>query len=65
LLCAAGNISQSIPQTADTVAQDPTGRQWLVADITRASALVSIFVIGSFVAIAWMRMERATNTITD
>jgi hypothetical protein len=65
LLCAAGNISQSIPQTAGTVAQDPTGRQWLVADITRVSALVSIFVMGSFVAIAWMRMARAINTITD
>jgi putative membrane protein len=65
LLCAAGNISQSIPQATGTVAQDPTGRRWLVADITRASALVSIFVMGSFVAIAWMRMARTTDTITD
>ena len=65
LLCAAGNILQSIPHSAGTVAQDPTGRQWMVADITRASALVSIFVMGSFVAIAWIRMARATNTITD
>jgi len=56
-LCAAGNVSQWIPKPVPPVVQDPTGKLWQVADITTASALVSIFVMGGFVTLAWMRIR--------
>jgi uncharacterized membrane protein len=56
-LCAAGNIlqiwvSQPVPAIADA-----TGRQWQVAQILRASALVSIFLMGSFALLAAGRLH--------
>jgi len=56
-LCAAGNVLQSIPRPVPPVVQDPTGKLWQVADITTASALVSILVMGGFVALAWTRIR--------
>ena len=55
-LCAAGNVLQIIPKPNSAIVQDPTGHAWRVADIAGASALVSIFVMGAFVAIAWARL---------
>ncbi len=52
--CALGNVLQMLSRSSGVVA-DPTGKLWRVADITRASALVSIFVMGSFVVLAWLR----------
>lgn len=54
--CAAGNVLQSISAPHPAVVSDPTGRQWHVADITGASALVSIFVMGAFAVFAWVRL---------
>ncbi len=53
-LCAAGNVLQTLPHAVPAVVQDPTGKQWLAADITAASALVSVFVMGGFATLAWI-----------
>lgn len=58
-VCAAGNICQIIPRTFPDVVQDPTGKLWRVADILSASALVSLFVMGTFAALAWLRASSA------
>jgi uncharacterized membrane protein len=55
-VCAAGNVLQCIPAPNPAVVADPTGKLWGVADITGASALVSIFAMGAFAAFAWMRL---------
>jgi putative membrane protein len=63
VLCAIGNVLQLNHHVPEFVA-DPTGRQWRVEAITGASALVSIFVMGAFAAIAWIRLveqEQATK----
>ncbi len=59
MICAAGNILQTIPCGIPAVVQDPTGKQWRIADISAASALVSVFVMGAFVAVAWTRSRAA------
>jgi putative membrane protein len=64
-LCAACNVLQVLPAPVPAVVQDPTGRAWRVADITGASALVSIFVMGSFAALAWVRMARRERDAID
>jgi uncharacterized membrane protein len=63
-LCALGNVLQTIPRSGAVYVQDPSGRQWLVADITAASALVSLFIMGGFVVIAWVRLEKQTASST-
>ncbi len=65
LLCAAGNVLQTIPHAVPAVVQDPADRQWQAADITAASALVSIFVMGAFAAIAWVRLAEQERSTTD
>jgi len=61
-LCAAGNVLQTVPAQVQAVVQDPTGHPWRAADITAASALVSVFVMGGFIAMAWARLaERRKN----
>lgn len=65
-LCAAGNVLQvasSYPVPA--LVQDPTGKLWRVADIIAASALVSIFVMGGFVTLAWISLRRQQKPATD
>jgi putative membrane protein len=57
-LCAAGNLLQAIPPAVPAVVQDPTGKQWRATDITAASALVSVFVMGAFAAMAWIVHSR-------
>jgi putative membrane protein len=63
--CAAGNVLQVLRRPDSPFAQDPTGRLWRVTDITLASALVSIFVMGAFVALAWIRLVKQEKLITD
>jgi putative membrane protein len=65
LLCAAGNVLQVFSSQAPAVVMDPTGKQWSYADIARASALVSIFVMGGFAAIAWVRLADQEKAATD
>jgi uncharacterized membrane protein len=56
-LCAAGNILQIWVWQPVPVIADATGRQWQVAQILRASALVSIFLMGTFVLLAAGRLR--------
>jgi putative membrane protein len=55
-ICAGGNVLQRLPTPKSAVVADPTGSIWRIADITGASALVSIFVMGAFAAIAGVRL---------
>jgi putative membrane protein len=57
-VCAIGNILQTIPRAVPAIVEDPTGKVWRVADITRASALVSLFVMGAFVVLATVRAPK-------
>lgn len=56
--CAAGNVLQMLRPQAQAVVADPTGRLWHTAAILRASAAVSICVMGGFAMLAWMRVRR-------
>jgi putative membrane protein len=58
-ICAAGNVLQICVSQPVPVMADATGRQWQVADILRASALVSIFLMGAFVLLAARRLRSA------
>ncbi len=64
-LCAMGNLLQVISQHSRTLVQDPTGYKWRVVDITSASALISIFVMGAFVVFAAARLAEEYKPITD
>ena len=63
--CAAANVMQLLPRANSTAVTDPSGRFWRVADITRASAFVSIFVMGTFVALAWVKLSRVGAAAKD
>ena len=63
--CALGNILQTIPAPNPPMVADAAGRQWRVADITAASALVSIFAMGAFAVMAWMRSAGETLSARD
>jgi hypothetical protein len=65
VLCAAGNVGQMLARGNDALVRDPSGQQWRVADITTASALVSIFVMGSFATLAWIRLNRPSGSAKD
>jgi putative membrane protein len=56
-LCVAGNVLQVWVSQPVAVIPDATGRQWQVADILRASALVSLFLMGTFVLLAAGRLR--------
>ncbi len=53
---ATGNILLALPLAGPTVVPDPTGVQWRVSDITGTCALVSIFTMGAFAVMAWVRL---------
>ncbi len=61
-VCAAGNVMQHIPTSNPAVVTDPSGKLWRVADITGASALVSIFTMGAFAVFAWVRLMEMRNS---
>jgi len=54
---AAGNILPVIPQNGQQTVSDATGAQWRVSDITGVCALVSIFTMGAFAVLAWVRLS--------
>jgi len=56
-LSAAGNLLLIIPRPGLLVVSDPTGMQWKVSDITGACALVTIFTMGAFTLLAWVRLS--------
>ena len=62
---ATGNVLQLLRPQPLSVVADPTGTTWHTAAILRASALVSIFVMGSFVMFAWLRIMKHERTSTD
>ncbi len=64
-LCAAANVCQVFRHPNPAVVTDPTGRAWAVADITAASALVSIFIMGTFAAVALVRLNQQRRIATD
>jgi len=64
-VCAAANVLQRIPAPNPAIVADPTGKLWRVADITGASALVSVFVMGAFAAMAWARIARTEAQARD
>ena len=53
---AAGNLLVLIPHAGLSVVSDPTGRQWKVSDITGTCALVTLFTMGAFLLLAWVRL---------
>jgi uncharacterized membrane protein len=55
-ISVAGNILLVIPRPGPSVVTDPTGAQWKVSSITGTGALVSIFTMGAFALIAWVRL---------
>lgn len=60
-LCALGNVFQLLrPQPVDLIA-DPSGTLWHAATILRASALVSVLLMGSFALAAWLRIRPERN----
>jgi len=54
---AAGNILLIIPSGLPSVVSDAAGVQWRVRDITITCALVSIFTMGAFAALAWAKIR--------
>jgi uncharacterized membrane protein len=64
-LCAVGNMLQAIHPAVPEVVSDPAGNQWRVADITGASAVVSIFVMGAFAVFAWIRLAEQQRSAKD
>ena len=60
-LSAVGDILIVLPKPASQVVFDPTGTPWHVSTITGACALASIFVMGGFTIIAWLRLRTDRN----
>ncbi|HYL74017.1 MAG TPA: carotenoid biosynthesis protein [Bryobacteraceae bacterium] len=60
-LSAAGNLLLVIPRPGLSVVSDPTGTQWKVSDITGTCALVTIFTMGAFTLLAWVRLTTAST----
>jgi uncharacterized membrane protein len=55
-ISAVGNILLAIPRAEQSVVSDNTGAQWKVSDITGTCALVTIFTMGAFAVVAWVRL---------
>ena len=55
-ISAAGNLLPLL-RAGNLVVADPSGAQWKVRDIAFASALVSVFVMGSFASWAWLQLR--------
>jgi hypothetical protein len=55
-ISAAGNVLLAIPKATLSVVSDPTGAQWKVSDITGVCALISVFTMGVFALLAWVRL---------
>jgi len=60
---AAGNLA-IVPRVSGVVS-DPTGTQSKVSAIVGASALISIFGMGAFALLAWLRVAARTAEAGD
>lgn len=58
---AAGNLLLLIPSPQSQVIADASDAQWRVTDIVGACALVSIFLMGAFALLAWVRVNIGGN----
>lgn len=56
-LSAAGDVIIVLPKPVRPVVFDATGTPWHVSAITGTCAVVSIFVMGTFSIIAWVRLR--------
>jgi uncharacterized membrane protein len=63
--CALGNVLQLLRPQPLEIVTDPTGTQWHTAAILRASAFVSVFIMGSFAFSAWVRIPGLGTNATD
>lgn len=61
-VCATGNVLQLLRPQPLSVVADPTGTTWHTAAILCASALVSIFVMGSVVLLAGLRLRSSLSS---
>jgi len=59
--CALGNVLQLLRSQPADLVEDATGTLWHTAAILRASALVSVFIMGSFAVAAWLRVPATGN----
>ena len=57
---AGGNLLLLIPSPSPAVVTDPSGTTWRVADITAATALVSLFVMGAFAVMAVVQLPKGS-----
>jgi uncharacterized membrane protein len=67
-VCALGNALLVRFPMARAVVADPTGKQWLTADVLRACVSVSLLAMLPFAILAWRRLPRALpldNVIAD
>ena len=60
----AGNLLLAIPRPGPAVVSDPTGALWRVNDITGTSVLVTIFTMGVFALLAWVRLNEDKSEAT-
>jgi uncharacterized membrane protein len=58
-ISAAGNLLLLIPQPGPAVVSDPSGVPWKVSSITAASAVATIFTMGAFALLAWIKRPGA------
>jgi len=54
---AAGNFLLIIARPGLSGVSDATGKQWNVGDITGTCALVTLFTMGAFALLAWIRLS--------
>ncbi len=62
---ALGNVLLIVPASGPMVISDPTGAFWKVTDITRACASASIFIMGAFAMLAWVRLAGEAAAINS
>lgn len=55
-LSAAGNLVLLIPRSGVSYVSDSTGTLWGMRDIIGTCALISIFTMGAFAVMAWIRL---------
>jgi Carotenoid biosynthesis protein len=56
-ISAAGNLLLLIPRPGLLQVTDPPGKVWQVSSITAACGLTTIFTMGAFTFLAWLRLR--------
>lgn len=54
---AAGNLLLAAPQPGLSVVRDPSGAEWSVSAITTSCAVASLFTMGAFAFLAWVKLR--------